>query len=364
MKKSQIALGVAAAFGITAANAAFQNYTITPIAEIGAPSYYFDSSPYGRWTSADLNNNGQVAGSYRAESEQRYIFSWDKQSGLQNLWQQPGRQDITTTVVISDSGQVGQGGRIGDSSGYQDYSFSGMDYPRIIHLGSDGSIGVTTGYTSQMQSQIISPQGTATVIDDFFMVSRSENGNYVGIVDGVSCVPADDGLGNNCAQELIANIDNQDFTLSLIYNDSNGGFVMDVNDAGQALWWTADSLYSGRVFENGSSTTLSGKNAIPWAINSQGEIVGSVCDGAGCKTSAVIWRDGNYTLLEDLISGDLENIHLVQSVDISESGDILAEGYMDNTQYFFHLTAVPVPASVWLFGSALGLLVWTKRRTA
>ena len=38
----------------------------------------------------------------------------------------------------------------------------------------------------------------------------------------------------------------------------------------------------------------------------------------------------------------------------------------DGTDYLhtFELTAIPVPAAVWLFGSALGLLGWARRRSA
>jgi len=54
---------------------------------------------------------------------------------------------------------------------------------------------------------------------------------------------------------------------------------------------------------------------------------------------------------------------------VSASGDFslaLRSETSNNSNYFVDITAaaIPVPAAVWLFGSALGLLAWVRRRVA
>jgi hypothetical protein len=41
-----------------------------------------------------------------------------------------------------------------------------------------------------------------------------------------------------------------------------------------------------------------------------------------------------------------------------------ADYFIDNVEVLAEIAAVPVPAAVWLFGSALGLLGWARRRQA
>jgi hypothetical protein len=45
-------------------------------------------------------------------------------------------------------------------------------------------------------------------------------------------------------------------------------------------------------------------------------------------------------------------------------GSIVLTGYMGGGNSLFSATLVPIPAAVWLFGSALGLLGWKRRKTA
>ena len=56
-------------------------------------------------------------------------------------------------------------------------------------------------------------------------------------------------------------------------------------------------------------------------------------------------------------------VKLDEAFDINENGDNVGIATMaDGSQSAFILTAVPVPAAVWLFGSALGALGWIGRR--
>jgi hypothetical protein len=56
-------------------------------------------------------------------------------------------------------------------------------------------------------------------------------------------------------------------------------------------------------------------------------------------------------------------VSLTEAFDINTNGDIVGIGVTaSGAERAFMITAVPVPAAVWLLGSALGLLGWTRRR--
>jgi probable HAF family extracellular repeat protein len=56
-------------------------------------------------------------------------------------------------------------------------------------------------------------------------------------------------------------------------------------------------------------------------------------------------------------------VSLKTAYDINENGDIVGVGVTSiGEERAFLLTAVPVPAAVWMFGSALGVLGWLRRR--
>jgi hypothetical protein len=58
-------------------------------------------------------------------------------------------------------------------------------------------------------------------------------------------------------------------------------------------------------------------------------------------------------------------VSLDEALDINASGQIVGYGTLaDGSKAAFLVTAVPVPAAVWLFGSALVGLGWIRRKTS
>ncbi len=77
----------------------------------------------------------------------------------------------------------------------------------------------------------------------------------------------------------------------------------------------------------------------------------SVFDGMSSSNDCDGGAGGGYT---EHCNGSWDGTTLVMSNAVSSSGGL----YMT-----FSVSAIPVPAAVWLFGSALGLLGWARRRT-
>ena len=126
----------------------------------------------------------------------------------------------------------------------------------------------------------------------------------------------------------------------------------------QADGMTALAELSGGI-EWGSAEAISADGSV---------IVGSSADESG--EQAVIWTQGAgiQRLFDVLVARgiDLTGWSLLAAFDVSDDGRfIVGWGYdPDNHQAAFlaELTPVPTLPAVWLFGSALGMLGWMRRR--
>ena len=93
-------------------------------------------------------------------------------------------------------------------------------------------------------------------------------------------------------------------------------------------------------------------------------IVGNSFD-AGLNQEATISFDTQSVIALSSLVVNLDGwTVLTDAYDINELGQIVGYGTYNGEERAFLLTptAVPVPAAVWLFGSALGLLGWLRRR--
>ena len=114
------------------------------------------------------------------------------------------------------------------------------------------------------------------------------------------------------------------------------------------------------VWDSGVLTvlgTLGGSSSRAWSVNDAGLIVGNSADTAGALQAMVSFDGQNIIMLSDLVVDMAGWSSLVNALDVNELGQIVGTGInaYGQTEAFL-LTPVPVPAAVWLFGSALGLL--------
>jgi len=93
---------------------------------------------------------------------------------------------------------------------------------------------------------------------------------------------------------------------------------------------------------------------------------GGVGPGSGIlaviATPTVDWSIYNYSTTVD--ASATGGITLQFNSTCGAGAGCFADFSIDNVQILADVAAVPVPAAVWLFGSALGLLGWTRRRAA
>lgn len=136
------------------------------------------------------------------------------------------------------------------------------------------------------------------------------------------------------------------------------GNAFDNTNSDRAAIWDANGF---RFMDD-----LGGGGGRSWSINDLGVIVGHSFD-AGLTKRATVSFDGQAvvdlnTLVNNLAGWSL----LTDAYDVNEIGQIVGYGIYNGEERAFLLmtTAVPVQAAAWLFGSAIGLLSWLRRRQA
>jgi probable HAF family extracellular repeat protein len=150
-----------------------------------------------------------------------------------------------------------------------------------------------------------------------------------------------------------------------------GGFseAYAINDAGPVVGWSdrPDGYWHAFVTVNGVMTdlgTLGGDYSEAKAINDAGQVVGEAETASG-EYHVFVTIDGVMTDLNTLLDpADAAVWTLTTANAINDSGQIAASGYVEwGYPHALLLTpvVVPLPAAIWLMGSALLGLVGLSR---
>ncbi len=134
------------------------------------------------------------------------------------------------------------------------------------------------------------------------------------------------------------------------------GFSGNTNTQFGMVWDTDGNLLN--VFDS-----LGGNGSRAWSLNDEGVIVGYLVSNNAQR--AMVSYDGvNMVDLNTLVDlSETGFMSLDEAYDINASGQIVGVGTLsDGSRGAFIITAVPVPAAVWLFGSGLGLLGFSRRK--
>ena len=151
------------------------------------------------------------------------------------------------------------------------------------------------------------------------------------------------------------------------------GIGFDINDSGQVTGHsqiTGNSAEHAFLYDNGSMQdlgTLGGSNSAADAINASGQVVGRSEKEVGSIYSFAFLYDGvsmlDLCVLVGCVGAGWDFFE--GAFGINDNGDITGLGYINGEARAFLISAVPVPASVWLFGSGLlGLVGVARKKTS
>jgi probable HAF family extracellular repeat protein len=146
-----------------------------------------------------------------------------------------------------------------------------------------------------------------------------------------------------------------------------------INDAGQVVggsYTTGDTAYHAFSHTSGGGMidlgTLGGSESSASAVNINGLVVGGSYTAGDAAYHAFSYTPGGGMVDLNTYLAPGSGWELVYALAVNDNGQIVGKGSIDGKEHAFLMTPtlVPVPAAVWLFGSALaGLGVVSKRRS-
>lgn len=357
---------------LTCAVANAVEYNVAALGGLGG-----DSGAYG------MNDNGQVVGNaYNSTSQLIEAVIWNdgvvQSLGIQGI----ARAVNNSGTVVGENGVQGTTNKTGDGRAYKWDAING--YADLGDLN-----GIYTGAYDINDSGVITGNSFYNNQTDFGLLSmhayRWENGVMTDLPPPNATGGYSRGIGINDNGTIIGRASVDTFTNSDKYMaqwDSSNSFTHDnppgnyssgrdinnfevavgiaragIDSPNRAAIWDA----SGNVTIFG---TFGGERSLFNAINDSGIAVG-MAHAAGDVETAMITFDGTTMIdlnsLVDLTGTGL--VHLSEAFDINQNGDIVGIGINSAGQdQAFVISVVPIPAAVWLFGSALGALGWLRRR--
>jgi len=356
-----------------AATANAVSYNIAVLNSFGG-----DSSAYG------MNDNGQVVGNaYNSDTGQTEAVIWDAGVVTSLGFEGIARAVNNSGTVVGENGAQAVINKTGDGRAYKWDSTNGYE-----DLGDLN--GIYAGAWDINDSGVITGNSFFNTDSPFGLLKmhafRWENGTMTDLVPPNPTDGYSRGIGINdngtiigrASVDLFAGSDKYmgqwDSANTFTHDDPPGNYSSgrDINNSevGVGIARTGVDTFNRAAMwdENGSITifgTFGGERSQLTAINDSGIAVGmaQALDGLGANVdTAMITYDGSTILdLNTLVNlAGTGLVSLDEAFDINANGDIVGVGTLsDGTRV---LTAVPVPAAVWLFASALGALGWLRRK--
>jgi probable HAF family extracellular repeat protein len=293
-------------------------------------------------TAYAVNSNGTIVG-----ESVTFVHAFAGELGRAFKWE---------NGVVTDLGDLN-----GSYAGARDINENGLITGNSFTI-YDAS-GVTGLHGFKWDNGVMSDLGTVSVPTGY---SRGEGINDLGEIAGRASLVEFGGSEKHLAYW------EADGTLHSIVGPGAYSTAQDINNngiiVGNARQPGMSDQYAMIVDENGVIRllgTLGGNQTRLHAINDADVAVGSSRTGTTSSTDqAMIVYDGDNVInLNDEVIDMTGWETLSAAYDINGSGQIIGTGIRTTgEQAAFLLNPVPVPAAVWLFASALGLLGWTRRR--
>ncbi|HJP38520.1 MAG TPA: hypothetical protein QF499_05225 [Gammaproteobacteria bacterium] len=294
-----------------------------------------------------VNNNGIIVGETggaQKETPDGYAFSW--QSGVTtNLGTLGGA--YSGAYDINDSGVITGAANI-DSLGFTPAVYRTHAFKYVSGTMTDlGTVWSPTGYSRGHGINDAGEIAGRASISDF-----EDSNKHQATWDASGTISFHNTFAGtySTAQQ----INNNGIAVGLAY-DSTSVFQFD-----RATVWDGSVYHFMDDLGSGFGRA--------WSINDAGVIVGHSYEAGGLVNNdklATVSFDGQSVIkLSTLVDNLTGWTVLSNAYDVNELGQIVGYGTYNGEERAFLLTptAVPVPAAAWLFGSALGLLGWMRRR--
>ncbi|WP_347990148.1 DUF3466 family protein [Methylomonas sp. AM2-LC] len=282
-----------------------------------------------------INNSGQISGYYFTGAQRQTINSFVYDGSTYTTINDPNA--LAGTTVASDINNNGiLVGDFQDSTGPHGFLYNGSTYTTLNYPNATGSGGTIP----------ISINDTGEVAGIFY------TGN------------------NNVGNGFLYN--GSTYTTLNDPNSTKGTYAYGINNSGDVVGYFDNGNVGNGFLYNGSTyTTLIDPNATngtyALGINNNGEVVGYYTDSTG--NHAFVYNGSTYTTLNYPNTTPNNPTLDTYAFGINDSGKVT--GYFVNNHgvsligFVATPATVPVPTSVWLFGSALaGFIGFNRRKTA
>jgi len=263
-------------------------------------------------------------------------FRWTPDTGVGALETLGGQ---TAATSVSADGLVVGGFRFPPGGG-----------SRVLRWGPDGSLHEVVGRTA-----VVSGDGT-TIVGQFS--TSTGTAAYKWVVGG--------------SLQQLATQSRWDSAADV---SADGSIVVGSINAGTGgdrpvIWTTGQGalvlgVLPGQTF--GGAVAVSGDGSVVVGASAGGP--GDIYGRGGAR--AFVWtaQAGMWSLFDVLVSHGvtgLEGWRLTSAIDISSDGQWVVGDAFDplgrQVAFLANISQVPIPAAAWLFGSALGLVGWMRRR--
>ena len=330
-----------------------------------------------------LNESGQVVGSsYNDTSGEWEAVVWNS-SVVTSLGFTGTARDINDSgTIVGETGAtayrddiINQGRAFRYENGvYTDLGDLNGSYASATGINNSGVISGTS-YTNYETTGVFQAHGfryTNGVMTDLGQVagqsvdgySRGEAINAAGEIVGRGSVTIFTGSEKHQIHWDASN----NLTQTVGPYDYSAGYDINTDGTIAGTVKNASGQRRAAIWENGAvnvlDMTFGGSFSKFFALNDAGIAVGFAHDADDNKLASISLDGVTLIDLSTLVNDMSGWTSLDQAYDINGSGQIVGVGTLatgEQGAFLLSATTVPIPAAVWLFASALGLLGWSRR---